>query len=98
MNGDYERLVAEHMDAPSIRSEADRLEFMKISRLDRIADALERISDNLDSISASLESLGNCTTKKPERNPKHDGDHLRGYRDILNHHPHSKKWKTPGGT
>lgn len=65
MNSDYERLVAEYINAPSSRSEADRLEFMKISRLDRIADALERIDDNLNGISASLEALGNCTMKNP---------------------------------
>lgn len=65
MNSDYERLVAEYLNAPEARSTADRLEFMKISRLDRIADALERIDDNLDGISVSLEALGNCTTKNP---------------------------------
>lgn len=53
----YERLVAEYLNAPSSRSEADRLEFMKISRLDRIADALERISDNLEQAAQSLEVL-----------------------------------------
>lgn len=56
MNSDYERLVAEYLNAPSSRSE-ERLEFMKVSRLDRIADALERISDNLEQAAQSLEVL-----------------------------------------
>lgn len=61
----HKRLSTEYLSVLGVRSEADRLEFMKISRLDCIADALEKIDDNLDSISASLEALENCTTKNP---------------------------------
>ena len=57
MNSDYERLTAEYLNAPEARSTADRLEFMKISRLERIADALERISDNSEQAVQSLEVL-----------------------------------------
>ena len=66
MNSNYERLVAEYLNAPEARSTADRLEFMKISRLDRIADALERINEpGSTPLRRSPEIFRHIETKNP---------------------------------
>lgn len=52
----YERLGNEFIDAPGINEET-RFEFMKLERLERIAEALEGINSNLAEIAASLNSL-----------------------------------------
>lgn len=52
----YERLGNEFIDAPGINEET-RLEFMKLERLDRIAEALEGIDSNLAEIAESLNGL-----------------------------------------
>ncbi|EPD64390.1 hypothetical protein HMPREF1216_01463 [Coprococcus sp. HPP0048] len=50
---DYDNLSNEWMDAPGYTMK-ENLEFMKIKRLDRIADALEGIDQSLDCISSRL--------------------------------------------
>lgn len=52
----YERLGNKFIDAPGINEET-RLEFMKLERLDRIAEALEGINSNLAEIAESLNGL-----------------------------------------
>lgn len=52
----YERLGNEFIDAPGINEET-RFEFMKLERLERIAEALEGINSSLAEIAASLNSL-----------------------------------------
>lgn len=61
----YKRLATEYLSVPGVRGEADRLEFMKMERLNRIADALESISSSLESIDVNLEALSDCTTENP---------------------------------
>lgn len=50
---DYDNLSNEWMDAPGYTMK-ENLEFMKIERLDRIADVLEGIDQSLDCISNRL--------------------------------------------
>ena len=50
---DYDNLSNEWMDAPGYTMK-ENLEFMKIKRLDRIADTLEGIDQSLDCISSRL--------------------------------------------
>lgn len=54
----YERLKSEFCEVHPGRGDEDaRLEFMKLERLDRIADALEGINSNLTEIAESLSGL-----------------------------------------
>ena len=60
----YKRLAAEYCNTPGANEKAI-LEYMKLERLDRIADALESISSSLGSIDVSLEALSDCTAENP---------------------------------
>ena len=54
----YERLKSEFCEVhPGRGGEDARFEFMKLERLERIAEALEGINSNLAEIAASLNSL-----------------------------------------
>ena len=54
----FDELVDEFVETPGEDLEA--IEFMKIKRLDRIADALEAIAAKLDALDEIQEDLDNC--------------------------------------
>ena len=55
---DYDTLAEEFAEVPGKDMEA--IEFMKIKRLDRIADALENIASKLDALDEIQEDLDSC--------------------------------------
>lgn len=56
---EFEEYVKEFLEAPGA-DEDERLKFMELKRLDRIADVLEDINGALISMGGDIEALGDC--------------------------------------
>lgn len=71
----YQEYVEEYSTTPGDR-ETTSLEFMKLKRLDRIADFLEAINGNLSEMQEALTMLKECVGYVPPRGYMREGYYI----------------------